>query len=199
VNARFAGWLAAILVTLLTPGLIVSSLDDAGVRHWWDNHSLTTDTVAGLLVLLITVLIVNQLLNRRQIRQRSLAVAAQTAIMVAQAAQSAGAISSVSGGSGDRSAASDGFRTYTMMLLISTPVFIEDQAAERFLEQAQHLGGVMVRTLALISKSKGNAAVPGDGLDEAMKQLQIAAAPLLQPLSPKVRDSIQHIGQTANE
>ena len=194
-----AGWLAAILVTLLTLGLIGSSLADAVLRHWWDNHSLTTDTVAGLLVLLITVLIVNQLLNRRQLRQRSSAVAAQTAIMVAQATQSAGAISSVTGESGDRNAASDGFRTYTMMLLISTPVFIEDEAAQRFLEQAQHLGGVMAHRLAVISKSKCDAAVPDDGLDDAMKQLHSAAAPLLQPLSPEVRDSIQRIGQTANE
>jgi hypothetical protein len=39
--------------------------------------------------------------------------------------------------------------------------------------------------------------VPGDGLDEAMQQLQSAAAPLLQLLSPEVRESIQRIGQTA--
>jgi hypothetical protein len=45
--------------------------------------------VAGLLVLLVTVLVVNQLLNRRQAGQRGHAVAAQAAILVAQAARSA--------------------------------------------------------------------------------------------------------------
>jgi hypothetical protein len=118
--------------------------------------------------------------------------------MMAQAAQSAGAISSVTVGSGERSAASDGFRTYTMMLLISAPVFIGDPTARRFLERAQHLGGGMARTLELTS-SKGGAAVPGDGLDDAMKELQSAAAPLLQALSPEVSDSIQRIGRTAKE
>ena len=197
MSARSAAWLAALLVTLVTLGLIVSSLTDAAVRNWWDNRSLTTDTVSGLLVLLITILIVNQLLNIRDARQRSLAIAAQTAIMMAQAAQSARAISSVTGGSNDHNAASEGFRTYTMMLLISTPVFIGDSAARRFLEQAQYLDGVMADTLAQMSK--GGAAPPSDGLDNAMKQLQGAAAPLLEPLSPEVRDSIQRIGQTANE
>jgi hypothetical protein len=201
VSARSAAWLAAILVTLVTLvtlGLIVSSLTDTRVRAWWDSHSLTTDTVAGLLVLLITILVVNQLLNIREARQRSTAIAAQTAIMMAQAAQSAEAISLVAGGSGDRNTASDGFRTYTMMLLISAPVFIGDAAARRFLEQAQDFDGVMAHTLALINRSRGGVAVPSDGLDDAMKQLQSAAAPLLQPLRPEVRDSIQRIGQIAN-
>jgi len=95
----------------------------------------------GLLVLLITVLVVNQLLNRRQSRQRAHAIAAQAAIMVAQAARSAKAISSLLDGSGDRDAASDGFRTYMMMLLICAPVLMDDPVARRFLEQSQYLGG----------------------------------------------------------
>jgi hypothetical protein len=41
--------------------------------------------------------------------------------------------------------------------------------------------------------------VPGDTLDDAVQQLQSAAAPLLQLLSPAVRDSIQSIGRTAEE
>jgi hypothetical protein len=151
------------------------------------------------MVLLITVLVVNQLLNLRQARQRSHAVAAQAAIMVAQADQSARAISSVTGGSGDRGAASEAFRTSMLMLLISAPVFIYDPVARHFLEQAQDLGGVMTRTLEQLHRSTDGAAVPGDRLDDAMKQLQSAAAPLLQLLSPEVRGSIQRIGRTAEK
>jgi hypothetical protein len=193
------GWLAAVLATLITLALVVGEVMDAGQRRWWAAHPLTTDTVAGLLVLLVTVLVVNQLLNRRQAAQRSHAVAAQAAIVVAQAARSAKAVSSVTGGSGDRGVASDGFRTYMMMLLISAPLLIDDSVARRFLERAQYLGGVMARTLALIDRSKDGAAVPSDSLDDALRQLQIAAAPLLQLLSPGVRDSIQNIGGTAEE
>ena len=81
------GWLAAGLVMLVTVALIVGEITNAAQRNWWGSHSLTTDTVSGLLVLLITVLVVNQLLNLRQDRQRSHAVAAQAAIVVAQAAR----------------------------------------------------------------------------------------------------------------
>jgi hypothetical protein len=196
---RLIGWLAAVLAMLIMLALVVGELTDAGQRRWWAAHPLTTDTVAGLLVLLVTVLVVNQLLNRRQARQRGHAVAAQAAIMAAQAARSARAVSSVIDGSGDRGAASDGFRTYMMMLLIGAPVLIGHPVARRFLEQAQYLGGVMARALATIDKSPDGAALPGDRLDEAMRQLQSAAEPLLQLLSPETRDSIQQIGQTAEE
>jgi hypothetical protein len=199
VSTRLIGWLAAVLAMLITLALVVGELADAGQRRWWAAHPLATSTVSGLLVLLVTVLVVNQLLNRRQARQRGHAVAAQAAILVAQAARAAKAVLSVIDGSGDRGAASDGFRTYMMMLLISAPVLIDDSVARRFLEQSQHFGAVMARTLALIGRSTGGAAVPGDTLDDAMQQLHSAAAPLLQLLSPAVRDSIQSISRTAEE
>jgi hypothetical protein len=197
MSARLLGWLAAGLAMLVTVALIVGEITNAAQRSWWGSHSLTTDTVSGLLVLLITVLVVNQLLNMRQARQRSHAVAAQAAIVVAQADQSAKAISSVTDGSGNGHAATDDYRTYMLMLLISAPVFIDDPVARSFLEQAQDFAGAMTRTLALSHKSTDGGARPGDGLDDAMQQLQSAAAPLLRLLSPEVRDSIQRIGRSA--
>ena len=187
------GWLAAGLVMLVTVALIIGEITNAAQRGWWGSHSLTTDTVSGLLVLLITVLVVNQLLNLRQDRQRSHVVAAQAAMVVAQAAQAARAVSSVIGGPGNRNAASDAYRTYMLMLLISAPVFIDDPIARSFLAQAQDLGEEMTRTLALTHSSTDGAAGPGGRLDDAMQQLQSAVAPLLQLLRPEVRDSLQRI------
>jgi hypothetical protein len=199
VPARLTGWLAAILATLITLALVTGELTDTAQRRWWAARPLTTDTVAGLLVLLITILVVNQLLDRRQSRQRGHAIAAQAAIMVAQATRSARATSALLDGSGDRDAASDGFRTYMMMLLIGTPVLMDDPVARRFLEQSQYLGGVMGRALAAVDRSADGAAGPAAGIDDAMRQMQGAAAPLLRQLSPAIRDSIQRIGQTAEE
>jgi hypothetical protein len=184
---------------LITLTLVVGELTNTGQRRWWAARPLTTDTVAGLLVLLVTILVVNQLLNRRQARQRGHAVAAQAAIMLAQATRSAEAVSSVIDGSGDRGAASDGFRTYMMMLLIGAPVLIDDPVARRFLEQAQYLGGVIAGTLSVIDRSAGGAAMPSGRLDDAVRRLRDAAAPLLQLLNPAIRDSIQGIGRTAEE
>jgi len=199
VSTRFLGWPPAVLATLITVALVIGELTNAGQRRWWASRPLTTDTVARLLVLLITVLVVNQLINRRQNKQRGHAVAAQAAIVVTQAVRSAQAVSSLLDGSGDRDAASDGFRTYMMMLLTGAPVLINDPVARHFLEQAQYLGGLMARTLAAVDKSPKGAPVAGDGLDDAVRQLQNAAAPLLQLLTPEVRDSIARIGQTAEE
>jgi hypothetical protein len=193
------GWLAAVFAMLVTLALVVAELTDAGQRRWWSGHPLTTDTVAGLAVLLVTVLVVNQLLNRRQAGPRGHAVAAQTAIMVAQATRSANAVSSMIDGSGDRDAASDGLRTYMMMLLTGSPVLIEDPVARHFLEQAQYLGGVMTRAFGTVERPPDGAAAPKDRLDDAMRQLQSAAAPLLQLLSPGMRDLIQRIGRTPEE
>jgi hypothetical protein len=79
-----------------------------------------------------------------------------------------------------------------VMLMISAPVFIQDPIARHFLEAAQNLGGELTRSLALTHKSPGGAT-PRDRLDDALDQLQTAAAPLLALLSPDVRDSIQRI------
>jgi hypothetical protein len=209
VPTRLIGWLAAVLAMLITLTLVVGELMDAGERRWWAAHPLTTDTAAGLLVLLVTILVVNQLLTLRQARQRGHAVAAQAAIMVAQAARSAKAVSAVLDGSGDRDAASDGFRTYMLMLLIGAPVLIDDPVARRFLEQAQYVGGVMAAALAALDRPAAGAAVPRGGtggaaaardkLNDALRQLQDAAAPFLQLLNPAIRESLQDIGRTAEE
>jgi hypothetical protein len=187
------------VATLITLALVISEIADPAQRRWWGARPLTTDTVSGLLVLLITVLVVNQLLNRRQARQRGHAVAAQAAIMGAQGARAAKAVSSLIDGSGDRKSASDGFQTYMMVLLVGAPVLIDDPVARHFLEQAQYLGGIMGQTLVAMNRSKHGEAVRGDELNDAVKQLQTAAAPLLQLLNPEIRDSIQRIGRTAEE
>ncbi len=86
-----------------------------------------------------------------------------------------------------------------MILLMSSPVFISDLVSRRFLEQAETLGAVMARRLESINRSTDASAVPGDPLDDAVKQLHSAAAPLLQSLSPGARDSIRRTGRTAEE
>lgn len=49
------GWLAAVLAMLIMVALVVVEFADGGQRRWWAAHPLTTDVVAGLLVLLVTV------------------------------------------------------------------------------------------------------------------------------------------------
>jgi hypothetical protein len=185
----WVGWLAATLVTLVAGGLVAADIADAGLRRWWTGHALTTDIVSGLLVLLITVLVVNQVVRRRQLRGQSLAIAAQAGIMVNQAARSVRAVSGAMDGSGDRASAADEVRTYMMMLLVGAPVLIDARVSRHFLEQAQRLGGEMAHTLTMMSKTQAAPAHASERLDRAVHGLRTASYPLLQLLSPDERSA----------
>src|SRR5262245_54993170 len=110
VLSRWQGWLAALVVTLLAGALVILEQTDDGLRRWWAGHARATGTVSGLLVLLITVLVVDQVVRLQQIKDRARAVAAQAAIINSQATRSSRAVSETLAGSGDRDAASDEFR-----------------------------------------------------------------------------------------
>jgi hypothetical protein len=182
-QTHWRGWLGAIGATLVTAGLVIAEIDDAGLRHWWSGHALTTDTVSGLLVLLITFLVVNQVVKRRQVRDTSRAVAAQGAIIVGQAVRSANAVSAALDGSGHRDSATDEVRTYMIMLLVGAPVLIEGRVSRNLLEQAQHLGAEMTRVLLNMAKGHGAPGKQDARLNDAIAGLRTAAAPVIQQLN----------------
>jgi len=191
VLSRWQGGLAAIVVTLAAGTLMVLDVTDAALRRWWSGHALTTDMVSGLLGLLITVLVIDQVLRLRQINDRSRAVAAQAAIMVNQAIRSSQAVSHALANSGDRDAAGDEFRTYMMMLLVGAPVLIDAKASRNFLEQAQYLGGEMAIVLGVTPGRPSHANASTTRLDEAVQRLKDASAPLLQVLDPETRAAVR--------
>lgn len=191
---RYRAWSGALLVLVVTVALVTLDISDGSARAWWSRHSFTASVVAGVLVLLLTVLIVDRVNRMRQLKDRSLAVAAQAAVIVAQADRAAGAITRCSPASRasdeDRDEASQAVRTYTQMLLTSAPVLIEAKMSRRFLEAAQRVAAQLF--LALRDSGDG-AATQRDGGDgaatesharagNALEQLHRAATPLLEPL-----------------
>jgi hypothetical protein len=190
VLSRWQGGLAAAAVTLVACVLVVLDLTDDGLRRWWAGHALTTDTVAGLLVLLITVLVVDQVVRLRQINDRARAVAVQAAIMVTQANRTTQAVSQTVAGSGDREAAGDEFRTYIMMLLAVAPVLIDAKTSRNFLEQAQVLGGQLARALTVLAGTPGQENSSADRLDAALQGLKTASTPLLANLGSEMRSAV---------
>ena len=191
VLSRWQGGFAAIVVTLAAGALMILDVTDAALRRWWSGHALSTDMVSGLLGLLITVLVIDQVVRLRQINDRARAVAAQAAIMVNQAIRSSQAVSQTLANSGDRDAAGDEFRTYMMMLLVSAPVLIDAKASRNFLEQAQYLGGEMARVLGVTAGPPGQAGFSTTRLDDAVQRLKAASAPLLQVLDPETRTAVR--------
>jgi hypothetical protein len=166
-------------VTGLTLVLVVLEITDGPFRGWLSARPFTTATAAGILVLGITVLIVDQVVRTRQLRDRSRATAAQAAIVLGQATRATQAASDALSGSGDRTAASEEVRTYMTMLLIAAPIVIDAKPSRTFLEQAQLLGRQLVNILAADKKSSTNAAQSAAPLDRALEQLTGAAGPLL--------------------
>lgn len=188
--SRWLGGLIAIVVTALACVLVILDITDDALRRWWAGHAMTTDVVGGLLVLLITVLVVDQVVLLRQINDRSRTVAVQAGIMVSQASRTAQAISATVDSSGDRDAAAEEFRTYIMMLLAVAPVLIDAKMSRAFLEQAQRLGGVMARALNVISASTGQQDSVAGQLDAAVQALKSASTPLLANLDPAMRAAV---------
>lgn len=181
---RWQGLTGAVVVTLGTVALVLLDLTDPGVRLWWLSHALTTDTVSGMLVVLLTVLVVDQVVRRRQILDRARAISAQAGIVGAQASRSVQAVNAVLSGSGDREAASGAFRTYMMMLMLAAPVLIDAKVSRDFLEQAQRLGAEMGHALAVMDRAADGTAST-KRLDAAVKQLKAAAVPLMAQLTPE--------------
>ncbi|HLN69136.1 MAG TPA: hypothetical protein VK280_17940 [Streptosporangiaceae bacterium] len=191
--SRWLGGFAAIIVTLLTGVLVVLESTDGAMHRWWSGHSLTTDTVSGLLVLLITLLVVDQVVRLRQLNNRARAVASQAAIIMTQAERTLRSVSqAVAPGAGDsdRDAASGDLRTYMMMLLVGAPVLIDAQVSRNFLEQAQIVGGLMAVSLGVTAKSSGPAASKDARLDDAVQRLRDASTPLLAVLDPETQAAV---------
>jgi hypothetical protein len=177
---------ATIAVALLSSALIVLDLSDAAFRRWWSARAFTTDAIAGILVVLITVLIVNQALGIRQERERFRATAAQASMVLSQAIRATRAVLACVT-SGNRTAASDELRTYMIMLMIAAPILIESKTPRVFLEDAQTLGGMLVQVQHSESQSSGKTVTSDTQLEEALQQLKVAAAPLFAPLTAEER------------
>ena len=77
-----------------------------------------------------------------------------------------------------------------MMLLVAAPVLIDARASRAFLEQAQALGGEMVRALSSVRPAGHGGYSPGR-LDDAVRQLKDASAPLLQVLDPETLPAVR--------
>lgn len=192
--SRWQGGFAAGVITLLAVVLAIADINDGAMRRWWAVHALTTSTVSGLLVLAITLLVVDQVVRLRQLNDRSRAVAAQAAIILAQATRAVKEVSQAVAqglGPGNRDDASDEFRTYMIMLLVGAPILIDERVSRNFLEQAQRLGGEMARVLGATGPPSGSTASSPSRLDHAVRQLREASAPLIAALDPETRAAVR--------
>ena len=187
---RWQARTAAGVVTAVVLALVLLELFDTDNRRFWSDHPLSADTVAGILVVALTVVVVDQVISHRQRRIRSRAIGAHVAIMLSQARQAVDATVAVRDRGGDRVAAGDAVRTYLLVLLVGAPVLIDEPVARRFLERAQVLAAELGRIVAPADVGNLPPGAFAGSLEEAIKQLRGAAAPLQTALSAEERSAV---------
>jgi hypothetical protein len=185
LSGGWRAWLGALTVLVITVLLVILDISVGPVHRYWSRHSFTSSVLSGLLVLLLTVLIVDRVIRIRQFRNQSRAIAAQAAVVLAQAVRARDAIKRASPADDDREEASGELRTYTLMLLISTPVLIDAKVPRTFLESAQRLAVQLSRALRPSGDEQAREAT--ERMDDGVVQLRGAAAPLLQALTADER------------
>ena len=188
---RWQAGVASLAVTALAAALVILDLANHNVRRFWATHALTTDTVAGLVVLGLTVLVVDQVLTRRQVADRSRVVAAQAGFVLGQARRCVTAVRSLHSGDGDYDSAVNESRSYSLMLMVAAPVLIDSPVARAFLDQAQRLAAEVAGVLTSSQHAGSGQKSNPHGLDDAIDHLRAAAAPLLDVLTSSERTVVE--------
>lgn len=180
-------WWGAATVLAITSILVVLDTSDAAVHRYWTRHSFTSSVVAGVLVLLLTVLIVDRVARFRQLKNQSRAIGAQAAVILAQAVRARDAVASAKSEDDDNQAA-DELRTYAQMLLTSAPLLINATVPRTFLETGQRVAGRLSRALRATGDEQREQAQAR--LDDGIGQLRRDAAPLLAVLNLQQRAAV---------
>jgi hypothetical protein len=173
VPRRFGA--ASVALSLLV--LVACDLWVRGFRLWWDRHSLTSSVVTSLLALAVAGLIVDEVVARRQRRERSRSVAVQALIVYGQARRAWDAVMGTGqAGEGPASTPSEELRALATMFLTAAPGLFDDPVTRRFLEEAEQFSGLLFRAA---TTSRGQlSADDRTRLESAMSRLQAVMQPL---------------------
>jgi hypothetical protein len=187
--------LAAAIVALGLVALVAGDLSSARFRTWWDQHSLTCSIVSNLLVLAVAGLIVDEVVARRQRRERSVSVAVQGLIVFGQARRAYQAIMAGDADDRDSGGVADELRTLAAMVLTASSSLFDDPEARRLLEQVERFSVSMLSAVSPKTKAKSGED-PRRALASELALLQDTVAPLLGRLPAQDQPLLE--GLTAN-
>jgi hypothetical protein len=165
-------------------------------RTWWDHHSLSGSIVSSLLVLGVAGLIVDEVVSRRQRRDRASLVAVQALIVYTQTRRAYTALVANADAPDPDDAGSE-IRILASMILTASPSLFDDPSARLFLEEVQRLGGAMYRVLSHESQKPSEAAAKR--LAAQMAQVDFRVAPLSARLPAQYRSSVDDSADAATD
>ena len=202
---------AAVATAGVLLGLVACDLWVPGVRAWWDQHSFTSCVVSSLLVLGVTVLILDEVIVRRQRKERAVSVAVQAVIVYGQVRRSWEAVAAVASGSraggggaepgATQLEARDEVHSLASMILVASPALFDDPEARLFLEEVQRLAATMYGALTLHMISPVPPSGDGDDtvarLRAARSKVDARVRPLAARLADKHRDPLDALADLA--
>jgi hypothetical protein len=183
---------AAVIVAAVLAAAVISDLTVRGFRDWWDSHSFTGNVVSSLLGLAVAGLIVDEVVARRQRRDRSVSVAVQGLIVYGQARRSYAAVMEIP--EGDQRSGSGAREELTIlanMLLTASSSLFDDPDSRVFLEKIQRLSASMYMTASASQVD----TVAESRLKAEMAGVKKAVEPLIARIPSDARSSLEGQGQ----
>ncbi len=193
---------AAALAALLA--LVACDLSVSGMRSWWDRHAFTSCVVSSLLVVAVTVLVVDEIIARRQRNERAVSVAVQSLIVYTQAVHGGDAVETglreAAGGAVDATAVDTAraeVRSLASMILVASPALFDDPEARQFLEEVQRLAATMYTALAVMAATDPTVRATGaqllDRLGAYRAQIKARIAVLATRLPARDRAPLEEL------
>lgn len=168
---------SAVVVTATLLALVAGDLWNRGMRSWWSGHSLAGDVISSLLVVGVTALIFDELVARRQRKDRAVSVAVQALIVYGQPRRVYDGVLA-SANKDDRQSAGEDLRSLATMLLTAGPGFFDDPQARQFLERVERLAGSIYRAFTATAAGPLNPETR-EHLEAEMSHLSEVADPLV--------------------
>jgi hypothetical protein len=184
---RTARRVAGTFVVIVLVVLFALDLGDSRVRGWWDRHAFTASVVANLLVLAVAGLVVDEVVARRQRKERSVSVAVQGVIVYGQVRRTYDAVAAISGDPPDVSQARDELRSLANMILVSSSNLFDDPQARVFLDEVQRLAA----TVLSVAIRSGTRAAKQERLSREMAAVDTAVKPLLERIPKDQRAALE--------
>lgn len=186
--------IAAVGALLAVAAIVVTDVTTTGVERWWDRHSVITDVVGSVLILAVTVLIVDEVIARRRVKERARVAAVQAVIVYGQALRTETVLANKGeeedGGAGGLAEV----RSLALMLLTAAPALFDDPVARNFMNRAEGFSSLMLR--AALSGQRDVTDADRAKLAQAKEELRIAVQPMLVRLGRQESAVLEGAGTT---